>query len=110
MADNDRHPGITMHKLPVGGGFAGLVFAAGSALIFLLGLPSLWYFVAFSAALGVGIAAMLRLVSDGRSERSKPLSILSTCDMDKSPVLPKQNRTENLRDRLQGTCPAPFPA
>ena len=110
MADNIRHPGITMHKLPVGGGFAGLVFAAGSAVIFLLGLPSLWYFVAFSAALGVGIAAMFRLVSDGRSERSKPLSILSVSDTDKSSLPATQKRTPNLRDRLQGTFPAPVPA
>ena len=109
MAGNDRHPGITMHKLPVGGGFAGLVFAAGSALIFLLGLPSLWYFVAFSAALGVGIAAMFRLVSDGRSQRSKPLSILSTDDMDKRPVPPEQSRSQNRFDCPQGTLPVPFP-
>jgi len=29
----DSHPGITMHKLSFGGGFVGLLFAAGSALI-----------------------------------------------------------------------------
>jgi hypothetical protein len=106
MADNDRHPGITMHKLPVGGGFAGLVFAVGSALIFVLGLPSLWYFVAFSAALGVGIAVIFRLVNNRRSERMKPLSIVATNATDKSIALLKQNQNPNKNlHGLQATYP-----
>ena len=76
MAEN-RHPGITMHKVPVGGGFIGLLFAAGSALIFILGFPTLWYFVAFAALFGVGIAAVLRIVYQHRSDRDRPLSILA---------------------------------
>lgn len=72
-----RHPGITMHKLSFGGGLMGLVFAVGSALIFVLGFPTLWYFVALAAALGVGIAALLRFFNEGRPDRDKPLSILS---------------------------------
>jgi len=71
-----RHPGITMHKLSFGGGFVGLVFALGSALIFVLGFPTLWYFVAFAFALGVGIAILLRIVNHRMSVRNKPLSIL----------------------------------
>jgi hypothetical protein len=66
-----------MHKLSFGGGFMGLVFAVGSALIFVLGFPTLWYFVALAAALGVGIAALLRFFNEGRSDRDRPLSILS---------------------------------
>jgi|ERR1700737_3442420 hypothetical protein len=93
--DNDRHPGITMHKLPVGGGFAGLVFAVGSAVIFVLGLPSLWYFVAFSAVLGVGIAVIFRLLNSRRSERMKPLSIVACNATDKSVALLKQNPNPN---------------
>jgi len=76
MAEN-RHPGISMHKLPVGGDFVGLLFAVGSALIFVLGLPTLWYFVAFACVLGVGIAIFLKLVNHHRSQHDKPLSILS---------------------------------
>lgn len=72
-----RHPGITMHKLSFGGGLMGLVFAVGSALIFVLGFPTLWYFVALAAALGIGVAALLRFYNEGRSDRDKPLSILS---------------------------------
>ena len=44
------HSGITMHKLSFGSGFIGLLFAAGSALIFVLGFPTLWYFVALAFA------------------------------------------------------------
>lgn len=71
-----RHPGITMHALSFGGGFVGFLFAAGSALIFVLGFPTLWYFIAFAAALGIGIAVLLNLTSRRSSERNKPLSIL----------------------------------
>ena len=57
---NQLHGGITMHRLGVGGGFAGLVFTIGSAAIFLIALPSLWYFLAGAVFLGVGIATILR--------------------------------------------------
>lgn len=71
-----RHPGITMHKLSFGGGFIGLLFALGSALIFVLGFPTLWYFVAFAFGLGVILAVLFKAVSRYRSERNRPLSIL----------------------------------
>jgi hypothetical protein len=113
MAENKTeskgHPGITMHKLPVGGGFAGLVFAAGSALIFLLGLPSLWYFVAFSAALGVGIAVVFRLINKGRSERLKPLSILSTDTVVSSPAPAKDSDSKNPADKMRRSFPSSLP-
>ena len=91
------HPGISMHKLSVGGGFIGLVFAAGSALIFILGFPTLWYFVALAAVLGVVVAFSLRGTSDWRSNRSKPLSILAAPDATQ-PLAPKQ---ENPQHHLQ---------
>jgi len=74
----DRHPGITMHKLPVGGGFIGLLFALGCSIIFVLGFPTLWYFVALTFVLGVAIAIFLRVAGRYRSERNQPLSILRT--------------------------------
>ena len=76
MSEN-RHPGINMHKLPVGGGFIGLLFAIGTAVIFVLGFPTLWYFVALSAGLGIAIALMIRFVHQRTSDRSTPLSILA---------------------------------
>lgn len=72
-----RHPGISMHKLTVGPGFVGLVFTVGCSLIFLFGLPALWSFLAFSMALGIGVAVLLRVVNRHRSEGMNPLSILS---------------------------------
>jgi len=64
MKNGDLHPGVLMHKIPVGAGVAGLIFTIGSLAIFLVGLPVLWYFLAGAIALGIGIAAILR-----RSER-----------------------------------------
>ena len=61
MSEN-RHPGINMHKIPVGGGIIGLLFAIGTAVIFILGFPTLWYFVVFSAGLGIAIALLIRIL------------------------------------------------
>jgi hypothetical protein len=102
----DRHPGITMHKLSFGGGFAGLLFAVGSVLIFVLGLPALWYFIAVAFALGVGIAVFLRSISGRLSERNKPPSILSAAENAGSPLPPKREKPQHL---LHAT-PEPFSA
>jgi hypothetical protein len=105
MAEN-RHPGISMHKLPVGNGFVGVVFVVGSALIFLLGLPALWYFVVFSGALGVGIGIVLRLLNRGRSDRTNPLSILAVTEKTKRPTFQRREGRRNLFH----TLPKPFSA
>ena len=84
------HSGISMHKLSVGPGFVGVVFAVGCSLVFVIGLPALWSFVAFSAALGLGIALLLRLINRRRSERMKPLSILQTDERAKTPIVQEQ--------------------
>jgi hypothetical protein len=99
----DRHPGITMHKLSFGGGFIGLVFAAGSALIFILGFPTLWYFVALAFALGLGIAVILRLASGKMSDHNKPLSILAVSEKTE---IQASRRPENPRNLFQQ---APLP-
>jgi hypothetical protein len=96
-----RHPGITMHKLSFGGGFIGLLFAAGSALIFVLGFPTLWYFVALAFALGIGIAVLLRVVSKSRSERNKPLSILAASEANEA-------RKHGDRVRWRKSCKSDF--
>ena len=98
-----RHPGITMHKFTVGAGFEGLLFTVGCSLVFVIGLPALWSFVAFGAALGIGVAIFLRLTSTSRSERMKPLSILSDEKIE-NPVVQKQNTPQNLLRELPGLC------
>ena len=61
--DDTPRPEINISKIKAGGGIAGLIFTVGSMLIFLLGIPGLWYFFAFAIALGVGIAVVLRLAN-----------------------------------------------
>jgi hypothetical protein len=100
------HPGITMHKLSFGGGFMGLLFTLGSVLIFVLGFPALWYFVAFAFVVGVGIAIVLRLVNSSRSERNRPLSISGASQKAESPASPSRERSHNLLHAL----PNPFSA
>jgi len=101
-----RHPGITMHKLSFGGGIEGLTFAIGSALIFLFGLPSLWYFVVLAFVLGVGIAVFLRTTSDRRAERNKPLSICSPANQSPvagRPLRKKDRQLFQIYPRLSST-------
>jgi hypothetical protein len=85
-----------MHKLSFGGGFVGLLFALGSALIFVLGFPTLWYFVAFAFVLGIGIAIALRIASNSRSEGNKPLSILAPTEKTESPLIPGREKRQHL--------------
>ena len=94
------HSGITMHKLSVGGSFIGLLFAAGSALIFVMGFPTLWYFVALAAVLGIVVALFLKFTSNWRSNRDKPLSILTEADAPRSPV----TRNSNAKPHLLQDC------
>jgi len=93
-----------MHKLTVGAGFEGLLFTIGCSLIFVIGLPALWSFVAFGAALGIGVAIFLHLTSNSRSERMKPLSIFSTEQKVESPVPQEQDRRQDLMRATPGLC------
>ena len=92
-----KHPGITMHKISFGGGLEGLTFVIGSILIFVFGLPALWYFVAFALALGVGIAVFLRICSNRISQRRKPLSILAPTEMHPTSEVPPARGQERRR-------------
>jgi hypothetical protein len=68
MESKSPHRGIDMHRLPVGGDFPGLVFAFGSALIFLIAIPALWYVVAGALVIGLVIAAVLQIIHDNREK------------------------------------------
>jgi hypothetical protein len=54
------HPGINFSSLAVGGDIGGLVFAAGSVIAVLVGLPELAPAYVGSALLGVVVAVALR--------------------------------------------------
>lgn len=47
-----RHPGISMHKLPVGGDIMGTVFALGIVLMFVVGTPLARWFLLGAVVLG----------------------------------------------------------
>jgi hypothetical protein len=55
---NNRHPGITMHKINVEGG-AGLLYVAGTIVIFLLAMPQMAPLAAAGLLGGVALAACL---------------------------------------------------
>ena len=57
------HPGINMHKLPVGGDGAGLLFVIGVGVMILLSLPQARVFLALSLPVGLIIGVILRLTS-----------------------------------------------
>jgi len=56
------HPGINMHKIPVGGDVMGLVFAIGVIAMILIALPEARSFLALSLPTGVVIGIILRLI------------------------------------------------
>lgn len=58
----DPHPGIAIHRVPVGADLPGLLFAVGMIFIFLLAVPVLCYVLAAGAVLGVGVALVLRAI------------------------------------------------
>jgi hypothetical protein len=95
------HSGINIHKLSVGGGFEGLLFAVGCSLIFLFGFPTLWYFVALSIAFGVLLGLVFRVINSRRNENIKPLSILSVHVSTKAPQDGEQNKKFI---HVQATC------
>jgi hypothetical protein len=59
VKDLEKHPGITMHRIAVGGGVMGAVFAVGCSVIFLLGVPATRWFLLASLFVGVGVAVLL---------------------------------------------------
>lgn len=73
--DEHPHRGITMHELPVGGNFPGIVFAVGSALIFLFAIPALWFLVIAGLAIGLVIAAVLHIVYSRHPNETASLTL-----------------------------------
>ncbi len=53
------HPGINFSRMDVGGDLGGLVFAIGSVVAVLIGLPWLAPIYLASLACGIGVAALL---------------------------------------------------
>lgn len=94
MEKDSERPQINASMLRVGGEFVGALFAVGSMLIFLLGIPLLRY--AFPAAIVVGclLALVLRFVR--RESPGQPWLLDATECKAESPSRP---RTESTSDR-----------
>ena len=78
-AARTRVPEINLSRIPVGGDVAGLMFAAGSVVIVIVGVPDMaWYFVSSLACAALFAWAMFA-VRAGRSRRrdGRPLGLRS---------------------------------
>lgn len=59
MREDTPRPQINSAKIAFGGGIAGAIFTIGSMLIFLTGLPMLWYLFPGAIVLGGLFAVIL---------------------------------------------------
>jgi hypothetical protein len=75
MREDTSSPQINMAKIAVGGGIAGAIFAVGSMVIFLTGIPALRYIFPAAVVLGCGVALTLHFI---RHETPGASWILST--------------------------------
>jgi hypothetical protein len=53
------YPEINVARVPVDANIGGLIFAAAAVVIFLLGIPLLWYLFPAAIGAGCGIAFVL---------------------------------------------------
>jgi hypothetical protein len=56
-----RHPGITIHKMPVAGTVGGFIFAVGIVVLAVVGLPFAKWFLLGAVILGLAVVGGLRL-------------------------------------------------
>jgi len=59
MPQDTSRPQINLSKIPVGGGIAGAIFAIGSMLIFLIGIPVIRYVFPAAVILGCVVALVI---------------------------------------------------
>ena len=91
MKDNTPNPQINASKLRVGGEIVGAIFAIGTMLIFLTGIPVLRYIFLVAVVLGCIFAVVLRFIP--HSNPGRPW-LISAIDM-KTEVPPYREREEH---------------
>ena len=89
MPEDTPRPEINGAKLRIGGEIVGLIFTVGSMLIFLTGIPALWYI--FPAALVLGCVVALVLRSVRRNNPGAPWLIAA---IERKTELPPQRERE----------------
>ena len=75
--DEGPRPEIDIRRIPVGGGVAGLIFAVGSCLIFLVGIPALRWFLLGAVVVGAAFAVLL-----WRRHKQRPVEITDIHELD----------------------------
>ena len=109
MSEGTPSPQINVSKIPGGTGIAGALFALGTMMIFLVGVPRIRYFFVGAIILGGGIALVLRFIR--RETPGKPWILPSTQEapgtISAAQVTPTTtNRPEDLRRNLRTLAPA----
>ena len=101
MRESTPNPQINVSKIPGGGGFAGVLFAVSSMLIFLIGIPRLRYFFPAAVVLGCGVALILRRIR--RETPGKPWILSAAQGTDVAPAARTgaSSQSEDLRRKLQ---------
>lgn len=75
IVDEGKRPEISIHRIPVGGGMAGLIFAVGSCTIFLIGIPALRWFLLGAVIVGSAVGGWL-----WRWHKNRPVEITDIHD------------------------------
>lgn len=96
MEDHSPRPQINASRLPVGGEIVGAIFAVGTMLIFMIGIPLLRYVFPVAVVLGCLIALVLRF-----RRREKPGEPWLLAATERQPELPP--RQECHKDRESST-------
>lgn len=107
MGGDSKTPQINISKIPGGTGVAGALFAIGSMLIFLFGVPRIRYFFIGAIVLGCVIALGLRFVR--RETPGKPWILPASQEADNN-VLPVEPADSNGRPEDRSNLQALMPA
>ncbi len=99
MEDDSPRPQIDASKLPVGGEIVGAIFAVGSMLIFIIGVPLLRYVFPVAIVLGCAIAFVLRF---SRHEKpGEPWLLAATENQPEPPSGQKRDKDREGSTRIE---------
>ncbi len=106
MSEGTPSPQINVSKIPGGTGIAGALFALGSMLIFLVGVPRIRFFFVAAIILGGGIAFVLRFIRHETPGKPWILPAVEDASSTASAAEATNDRSEDVRSHLQALTPA----